>query len=172
MTKTKVVILNNNEDIQNIIKNIKGDEINPSLPVTMLGAGLYGCVYAYKEYAIKLFYYNGDQSCDYEVLKELNDSPYFPNVYAYSPNEFMIVSKVEGVLWKDYEEEINHDLMKIALEQATDKGFILNDMSEYNIIINQLGIPIIIDVGDYVDIRNNKQYHSSKVIQNGYINTI
>lgn len=156
----EVIIVNDNPIVREIINLIYYGRINKSLKYVCSGS--FGDILSYKDYIIKIFYFDDDQNRDYEVLLALKDSPYFPTLFAYKPHSYMIVSKVKGIPGHSYKDDIDFKLLHTALREAESKGFIINNANEHNIIIDEMGKPIIVDVGDFIKVKDGKQlYYSS-----------
>lgn len=123
-----------------------------------VGEGGSGRVYRYKDYAIKIFHEHAKQDGDPPYphdgyfLALLDRSPYFPSVYYYVDKEYMVVEFVEGTNIYDVDDSIFIKCvgeLKEAINYAFTRGLVAADMSDTNIIVNQKGRPMIVDVGSF-----------------------
>jgi predicted Ser/Thr protein kinase len=125
-----------------------------------IGGGCNGEVFEYEGYAVK--YFSGaEQYCnDGKMLEALNGSPYFPTVYAHD-KDFMIMERIIGYSLDDYCVEYDKLKNKLqvspafkyhlekAFEHADKRGVELTDLKKSNIMINESGLPVIVDAGTF-----------------------
>lgn len=148
----------------------------------MLGSGVSGEVYKYdsivyndKSYAIKLI--NDNQSNDGYILHMLQGLSCIPIVYAYISKKLVVMEYIDGVTARDYlmkdmqvpviQDSFYDDLMS-TIYQIRDVGFIPYDLNLGNVMVNNEGLPMIVDVGAFDKIRDDSlDYQISQKIE-GY----
>jgi hypothetical protein len=141
------VIIESNSDIINILKKMEDDDISE---FEFIGGGVYGSVFGYLDYAIKIFNYEEDGNDDPYILYKLQSSKYYPKLYAYKPKKFMIVERIKGdTLYSTTNRSIKFDFLMEALLDAVKEGFYPSNVDIYNVMLNTDGCPIIVDVGDF-----------------------
>ena len=150
----------------------------------LLGNGASGKVYGLNEYAIKIYaprYENciySDKFKDPFILEKLNH-PCFPKVYHYERGKFMIFDRIKGVSFHNIKSNPTaklaqnwKDILMDAWYHCVSKNITPFDVDEpTNIIINEEGIPIIIDVGLFDANRTYSQQESRKMFE-GYISDL
>lgn len=95
---------------------------------------------------------------DYDILKDLQDSEYYPKVHIYKENEWMIVDWIEGVpLRKQSNIHSYYDQLKSAYLDSIQSGWFPDDVKGDNILVVG-GKVVIIDVGSYLPICNNVEF--------------
>lgn len=119
-----------------------------------LASGKDGNVFTRDDYAIKIFKADGKSNDDGMKLHLLDNSIYYPSVYAYT-DQFMITDLVKGDTFHSlvghdtelkarYQEEINQ-----AILDAKIAGLSAFDLHNHNIMLTHDGDIRIIDVGRY-----------------------
>lgn len=125
-----------------------------------VGNGCNGLVMKYKNYAIK-YYYNGNTAYpgkDGEVMHAIGNSLYFPTLYFYYKNTYMVVDLVVNgeplSLTHTSVEMIEH--IQRANDYCILKEILPADLSFCNnILVDEQKIPKIVDVGCF---RLNRPY--------------
>lgn len=127
----------------------------------LLGSGAVSRVFGYKDYAIKVA--KKKELWDIPILKSLQGMPCIPILYATIDKKVIIMERVRGVTVYDYiyqnergmkkvDQFIHPDFNEIYKEGLTDiikAGYSPKDLHEANVMINQTGRPVIIDVGSF-----------------------
>lgn len=120
------------------------------LDFTYIGSGSYGQVYCYRNYVIKFFYRSGMEALDPLILEKIQ-SEYFPKLYFYEQDFYMVSEKINGHTLDVAPYIINNyqSILLNAVNFVISKGISPHDFSDSNTIIKENGIPIIVDVGNY-----------------------
>lgn len=121
---------------------------------TFIGSGCNGYVMRYKNYAIK-FYFGGNDypGKDGEVLHELQDCIYFPKLFYYYKNTYMVTEFIEGVPLKfENLSRVNLNFannFEKALNFAVSKGIYPMDICHFsdNTLIKDTETPVLVDLG-------------------------
>lgn len=127
-----------------------------------LGEGRNSIVYAYQDYAIKVFKKGCYQNVDFDNLKALQDINMFPTLYYGvkddSTPKYIVMEKINGISFYENESPLyqnwSKDLEKV-LNNVLAKNFIPDDIHLRNIMIEN-GKLRIIDVGSYYHWNFNK----------------
>lgn len=138
------------------------DTLNKILkqPKERIAEGFYGEVFLIEyegfKFALKMFKDTMKDAdvFDYEVLYDLHHLPYFPTLYAYSDETWMLTEYIEGNILRNSDNPAMHSLSMLDLFRTSAKqGWLPHDVKGENIkICDILNIPIVIDVGHFVPI--------------------
>jgi predicted Ser/Thr protein kinase len=143
-----------------------------------IGGGYNSNVYEYKGYIVKEMTGRPQFCQDGRMLTILNGSPYFPTVYAYN-DKFMIAERIHGVTALDYNPKLHGKLspdfkrhLEDAFAYADSKGVELSDLKQDNIMINEKGLPVIVDAGTFNVKGEHKYscYHEKQCM--GWVDTL
>lgn len=138
--------------------------------LSKIAEGYYGEVYKLvihgNVFALKVFkdtmrkdIENGEVAAyDYEILKALNGSKYYPTVHAYEETKWMITDYVLGFSLRTLEnpEDYLTDL-KRAYRVAVNSGWFPDDVKGNNLQIAASGLKII-DVGSFLPAREDVEF--------------
>lgn len=156
------------EDIEFIFAEFCKNECKE---LTSIGRGEFGTLYSYKDYAIKIFFngWHGRVDNDYEKLEKLQGIPLYPKLYAYYPNKFMIVEKINGITIDQYKRLENEEKFKIIskinmiksmtkiqsyVKNTIDRDIYIHDSHDSNVMVTYEGELKIVDVGHFSISRN------------------
>lgn len=146
----------NREDLNymiNAYENFKLDEL------TVLGKGMFGVVYGYKNYAIKV-YYNDSSNRDADIMKDIHNLDCIPNLHAVLNDSIMITERIFGKTVAEYcateprnilnlDEEIISD-WENSLASVIESGYLPLDLHGNNVMICMRTSKIkIVDVGEF-----------------------
>lgn len=126
-----------------------------------LGGGACGDVYDFGDYIIKRNKDNGWATMkDGKVLEALQGLPLVPNLYAYTADEgFYLIEKVKGKNVATYtgwcaepvpapfEEKTWKEKLEVFFNGAVERGWIPNDMHDYNTMLDEQGNFWVVDFG-------------------------
>ena len=141
----------------------------PEDSFTLIGEGGSGRVYKYKKYAIKIFHDyviegNEDNPLhppDGHYLSLLDRSPYFPSVYFYIDQHYMVAEFIDGKSIYDVDSHIFVrciSQLRDAVIHAFLRGLIASDLIDANIIISSKNnTPVIVDVGCFYPISYDEE---------------
>lgn len=150
-------------DIKDIVEDKDYEEI-----LETIGSGCSADVYGYDDLAVKIFNGNKNGTFRYRdddhkiYLKLANKSNYFPKLYAYVEQKYMVVDLIEGFPISEIAENIKNNNIKFDLNQFYEDFFdnmcdILDycfkekvipfDMHEDNIIVREDGSLCVVDLG-------------------------
>lgn len=162
------------EDLQTIVDSMNQYKHRQRTPegFDSLGRGHFGTVFGYKDYAIK--YVSGGQSAysgysgneekeiqDAYILRQLEDIPSVPKLYATIDNEIIIMERVHGLTIKQYIEQMEDaermdnfihvdfiDTYKEIMKDILMIDMMVKDLHSDNVMVcKRTGLPRIIDVG-------------------------
>lgn len=162
------------EDLQTIVDSMNEYKYRQRTPegFDSLGRGHFGTVFGYKDYAIK--YVSGGQSAysgysgndkkeiqDAYILRQLEDIPSVPKLYATIDNEIIIMERVHGLTIKQYIEQMEDaekmdnfihvdfiDTYKEIMKDILMIDMMVKDLHSDNVMVcKRTGLPRIIDVG-------------------------
>jgi predicted Ser/Thr protein kinase len=155
--KNKVIQVNNIaiEDYQYILNMFYENTLYDKCEV--IGVGGWSIVFGYKHYAIKHFQcQNVINKQDPIILTLLQDIKTFPKLYFYIAEQIMVSERVMGaninnVLRQNIQPVTQWlEVLESSLNQVVTKGYTPNDVHEENVIIDNNGIPRIVDVGAFI----------------------
>jgi serine/threonine protein kinase len=150
------------EDI-NFINNIVDSGLAP-YELEVIGTGYSAIVYRYKDYAIKVFE-EDDCFFDGEILQNFQDNEIFLKLYFYS-NSLMVTEYLDIQNAYEYYEK-NVDIKYSALdifEYCYNKGYIISDIHDENVIVTKDDKLKIIDVGSFNKLYDNNNYSLENVL--------
>lgn len=135
-----------------------------------LGGGMYGAVFAYKNYAIKISRSsNSEDFKDGEILKNLQHVKSIVKLYAIVEHVAIITERVVGMTVEKYlyrgdkEKFISPlytEVYEDGLKEIAFSGYMVNDLHNENVLISkETGLPLIVDVGMF---RKTNSKHVSK----------
>ena len=174
-------------DIKDIVENKYYQEI-----LETIGSGCSADVYGYDDLAIKVFNGNKNGTFRYReddhkiYLKLANKSNYFPKLYAYVEQKYMVVDLIEGFPLSEIGENIKNDTLKFDLTKFYENFFdnmgdivdycfkekiIPFDMHDDNIIVKEDGSLCIVDLGYFEEFSkdiNSYYYRSQKDLERCY----
>lgn len=137
----------------------------------VLGSGSYGCVYNYKDYAIKRFDKYDEDNNDVEVLRDIHYLDCLPKLYAIINEELIVSERIHGKTVKEYCRDddnvlgINRgfiDKWDDALLSIVRAGYSPDDLHDQNVMICEKTIkPKIVDVGWFF--KHNEDYNNFNV---------
>lgn len=140
----------------------------------LIGTGEFGRVYAYKslsgkEYAIKIEKEMheknyGGQTFDATILSKLQGIKYIPKLYAHIGEDFLIVDRVKGVTIEAYKDGQTRGIypredfvfvFEKTIDNIFERSIRPSDLHLKNIMINDEGLPIMVDFGHWEDYTNS-----------------
>lgn len=135
--------------IYNVYKNEEWHKLD------CIGRGASGKVYQYRDYAVKRLLRKNVKHKDIEILEALQGVSCIPTLFATIDERVIIMDRVKGVTLYQY----IYGNVKIHIDPKFDKlyeqglieiikvGYSPKDLHEENIMIDQNGKPVIVDVG-------------------------
>lgn len=128
-----------------------------------IGEGVYSRVYRYDHLAVKITHeehectkaFGNDVQKEAKILQSLQKSPFFPNYHGHGKN-YVVMQEVKGHTFKEHLEKGLFlspnwkELLHKAFKQSMDIGYVPWDIHSGNVMVNQDGIPVLIDVGSYL----------------------
>lgn len=165
-----------NDILEYITELYKNDEL---YRLKYIGNGTEGVVYEYKNYAIKkLHLRSSDRSNDIQVLKDLQELDFIPNIYATINNDLLIVDRIYGEILKEYARKMDYKEIDIPREfakvwdemllQIIKLGYSPNDLHSENVMIDENNNIKIIDVGWFEKHNDNYSTESEMRENSGY----
>lgn len=157
-------------DVMHIVRLYENDELDGELAI--LGRGVCGKVYGYKNYAIKKFHASRyKDNKDIQILKDLRHLDCVPNIYAViDDGGLIIMERVFGMTVGSYVDNDRENSLNIgeefmekwrkALKDVIKAGYSPQDMHGHNVMIDTRTIePKLVDVGFFT-----KRTHSDTYI--------
>lgn len=162
--------------IRSVTKELSKDFLEtldhiPLEKLSMIAEGYYGKVYSLrafgKRYALKVFkdtmkvdLKNGVVAAyDYEILKKLGKSKFYPTLHAYKENEWMIVEWVEGIVFRNVQhKELYFTELQRAYKTAVQAGWFPDDVKGSNLVLNRNSQLMILDVGSFLPFKDDIEY--------------
>lgn len=112
-------------------------------------------------YAWKVGRFIRDDDCrlyvaDGDILRGLSDCDFVVDVYAYR-HDFVLMDYVDGYLLSEMDKEYRHDVVEIIgsyFDEVFRNGYIPYDVHTDNVMVEDSGRLVLIDVGEYFEIGN------------------
>jgi serine/threonine protein kinase len=158
----------------------KGFNSEEFISLERLGAGAFGTVVGYKNYAIKYIRevrrprnetdltFLSEEASDAYFLKALQPIKAIPRLYAIIDNNVIIMERIDGITVDDYKHEVNNgicenyidesfnEVFEHSLKEILHLGYVPIDLHGQNVMIcKKTGLPRIVDVGMFKETDKN-----------------
>lgn len=133
-------------------------------PREQIAEGFYGIVFKIEfegnYYALKMFKdtMKDAKYFDYEILEDLHHLPYFPTMFAFSDETWMLTEFIEGKPLR-FSQHINSYSLDVLdmYRSASENGWLANDIKGDNIVVDESSdLIIIVDVGYFLPMPREK----------------
>lgn len=147
-------------DIEEIINflNLPENELSNNTSFICIGEGTCGVVFAYKSYAIKLFFdgKSGYGNRDEDILKEVHHMTSYPSLYL-GHDSFIVTELIEGKILSStcYKDLLNANGNSINvllddIKETLKLGIIPDDTHDENMMLSTNGYFKMIDTGFFM----------------------
>jgi predicted Ser/Thr protein kinase len=165
--------------LNNISKEIENKVLESidSCTLNYLTEGWYGTVYEAiinnKKYALKVFKETMIEAIknrevvgyDYEILKDLSKSKYYPTLHAYKENEWMLSEFVEGIPFREAKnKELYYSQLFKAYRDSVNAGWYPDDIKGNNLMLSGSKI-FIIDVGSFLPVKQGVNFNIEERVE-------